>query len=90
MGNTISAGCTGATERVALTLRYKERKTSLEVPTIRLLLKRSFWIASVAAYNTNFPLPGGGKSVQAPTDENSQKFFSSDSHPYTCHKPIFC
>lgn len=39
-------------------------------------------IASVAAWNTDFPMPAGGKSDTDPFDENDTRFFSEQSHPY--------
>ena len=70
------------TQKELLDPTIQGTKNILEVANHTPSIEKVVFVASVAAYNTNFPLPGGGKSVQAPTDENSQKFFSSDSHPY--------
>ncbi len=39
-------------------------------------------IASVAAYNTNFPMPAGGKIPRDTFSENDKPFMSEESHPY--------
>ncbi len=39
-------------------------------------------IASVAAWNTDFPMPAGGKSFTDPFDESDKRFASDQSHPY--------
>jgi dihydroflavonol-4-reductase len=39
-------------------------------------------IASVAAYNTNFPMPAGGKTPHDTFGENDKPFMSEESHPY--------
>lgn len=39
-------------------------------------------IASVAAWNTDFPMPAGGKSYTDTFDENDTRFTSEKSHPY--------
>lgn len=39
-------------------------------------------IASVAAWNTNFPMPPFGKTATATFDETDEKFLSIESHPY--------
>ncbi len=39
-------------------------------------------IASVAAYNTNFPMPAGGKTLHETFSENDTPFISEESHPY--------
>jgi len=45
-------------------------------------------IASVAAYNTNFPLPAGGKTPTDTFSENDTPFMSDESHPYAQAKFI--
>jgi len=52
------------------------------------MIEKVIFIASVAAYNTNFPLPAEGKK---PTDTFSEKdtpFMSEESHPYAQAKFI--
>lgn len=39
-------------------------------------------IASVAAWNTNFPMPAGAKSDTESFDEKDNRFTSTESHPY--------
>ena len=39
-------------------------------------------IASVAAFNTNFPLPPNGNAPSDLIDEQFKKYISEDSHPY--------
>ena len=55
-----------------------------ESPTI----KKVVFIASVAAYNTNFPMPADGKKPQDSCCEYDIPFFSEDSHPYAQAKFI--
>ncbi|OAD91580.1 dihydroflavonol 4-reductase [Aequorivita soesokkakensis] len=45
-------------------------------------IEKVILIASVAAYNTNFPLPAGTKKPTDTFDETDLKFTSPDSHPY--------
>lgn len=46
------------------------------------LIQKVVFIASVAAYNTNFPLPAYGKTTTDSFDETDKKYISVDSHPY--------
>jgi nucleoside-diphosphate-sugar epimerase len=45
-------------------------------------IEKVILIASVAAYNTNFPLPAGTKKPTDTFDETDLKFTSPDNHPY--------
>lgn len=45
-------------------------------------------IASVAAWNTNFPLPADGKTTNDTYSEKDKPFISEDSHPYAQAKFI--
>lgn len=45
-------------------------------------------IASVAAFNTNFPLPAGGKKPNDTFSEKDTPFISEESHPYAQAKFI--
>jgi nucleoside-diphosphate-sugar epimerase len=45
-------------------------------------------VASVAAWNTNFPMPAGGKSATDLFDENDTRFMSTEGHPYAQAKFI--
>lgn len=45
-------------------------------------IEKVVFIASVAAWNTNFPMPAGTKSFTDTFDENDTKFTSTESHPY--------
>ena len=81
-------------------LDFKDAQTELFDPTIKGTenflevisktpsVKKVVLIASVAAWNTNFPLPAGSKT---PTDTFSEKdtpFMSEDGHPYAQAKFI--
>lgn len=75
-------------------LDVKDPKTELFDPTIHGTenfleaiqktsgIKRVVFIASVAAFNTNFPLPPDNQSEEDMFDESSEKFMSEQSHPY--------
>lgn len=45
-------------------------------------IEKVVFIASVAAWNTNFPMPAGTKNFTDTFDENDTKFTSTESHPY--------
>lgn len=46
-------------------------------------LEKAIFVASVAAYNTNFPLPPDGKNPDQDTlNEQDTPFMSEESHPY--------
>ncbi len=51
-------------------------------------IKKVVLIASVAAFNTNFPLPAGGKNTSDTFSENDTPFISEESHPYAQAKFI--
>ncbi len=51
-------------------------------------IKKIVFIASVAAWNTNFPLPAGNKKNLDSFDENDGKFTSLESHPFAQEKFI--
>ena len=51
-------------------------------------VKKVVLIASVAAYNTNFPLPAGGNQPSNSFSENDTPFTSKESHPYAQAKFI--
>jgi hypothetical protein len=59
-------------------------KAVSETPSI----KKVILIASVAAYNTNFPLPAGGKNPNDTFSEKDTPFISEESHPYAQAKFI--
>ncbi len=75
-------------------LDFQDAKTQLFDPTIKgtenflevisqtFGIEKIVFIASVAAWNTNFPMPAGTKSFTDTFDENDTKFTSSQSHPY--------
>ncbi|HBL80577.1 MAG TPA: dihydroflavonol 4-reductase [Aequorivita sp.] len=46
------------------------------------LIQKVVFIASVAAYNTNFPLAAYGKTTTDSFDETDKKYISVESHPY--------
>ena len=81
-------------------LDVQDPKTELFDPTIKGTenflevinetpgIDKVVFIASVGAYNTNFPMPAGGKSPDDTFDENDKPFMSEDSHPYAQAKFI--
>ncbi|GGK24497.1 hypothetical protein GCM10007962_18440 [Yeosuana aromativorans] len=81
-------------------LDVKDPQTELFVPTIKGTenflevvndipsIEKVVFIASVAAYNTNFPLPPDGKSALDSISEEDTPFMSKESHPYAQAKFI--
>lgn len=75
-------------------LNVRDAKTELLDPTIKGTtnfleaasevshVKKVIFLASVAAWNTNFPLPAAGKSAEDIFDEQELRFSSPESHPY--------
>lgn len=75
-------------------LNVKDPQTELLDPTIKGTenfleaissvpnVKKVIFIASVAAWNTDFPLPANGKSFTDTFDEQDTRFTSTLSHPY--------
>lgn len=55
-----------------------------EIPSIEKIV----FIASVAAWNTNFPMPAAGKTPLDTISENDPPFMSEESHPYAQAKFI--
>lgn len=51
-------------------------------------IEKVVFIASVAGWNTNFPMPAAGKSFTDTFDENDSRFTSTESHPYAQAKFI--
>ena len=51
-------------------------------------LEKVVFIASVASYNTNFPMPAGNKTPDDTFNENDTPFTSEESHPYAQAKFI--
>jgi nucleoside-diphosphate-sugar epimerase len=81
-------------------LDFQDAKTELFDPTIKGTenflevvnntpsVKKVVVIASVAAFNTNFPLPPGGKTPTDTISETDAPFISEESHPYAQAKFI--
>ncbi|MDT0646309.1 NAD-dependent epimerase/dehydratase family protein [Zunongwangia sp. F260] len=81
-------------------LDVKDPQTELFDPTIKGTqnfleaisevsnIEKVVFIASVAAWNTNFPMPAGGKSFSDTFDEKEDRYTSEDSHPYSQAKFI--
>ena len=79
---------------------FKDPKLELFDPTIKATenflavlkntpsIEKAVFIASVAAWNTNFPLPAGGKTPSDTFSENDTPFISEESHPYAQAKFI--
>ncbi|MBP0903928.1 NAD-dependent epimerase/dehydratase family protein [Mariniflexile gromovii] len=75
-------------------LDFEDPKTQLFDPTIKGTenflevinntpsIEKVVFVASVAAYNTNFPFPAGTKSFTDTFNETDVKFTSNESHPY--------
>lgn len=60
----------------------KGTENFLEVINHTSSIKKVVLIASVAAWNTDFPMPAGGKSFTDMFDEKDARFTSEKSHPY--------
>lgn len=81
-------------------LAVKDAQTELFDPTIQGTenflevikespsVKKVVFIASVAAWNTNFPMPAGGKGFTDTFDETDTRFTSTEGHPYAQSKFI--
>ncbi len=81
-------------------LDVQDPKTELFDPTIKGTenflevinetpgIEKVVFIASVAAYNTNFPMLPEGKDANDTIDENDKPFMSEESHPYAQAKFI--
>lgn len=52
------------------------------------MIEKVVFIASVASYNTNFPLPAGTKNPNDTFSESDAPFMSEESHPYAQAKFI--
>ncbi len=75
-------------------LAVNDPKTELFDPTVKgtenflkaiqktLGIKKVIIIASVGAFNTDFPMPVGNKKPNEIFDENDQPYFNEASHPY--------
>jgi dihydroflavonol-4-reductase len=75
-------------------LDFQDVQTELFDPTIKgtenflavvsqsTQIKKVVIVASVAAWNTNFPMPAGSKNFTDTFDENDTRFTSTESHPY--------
>ncbi|MEO7767435.1 MAG: NAD-dependent epimerase/dehydratase family protein [Ferruginibacter sp.] len=60
----------------------KGTENFLEVVKNTAGIEKVVFIASVAAYNTNFPMPPNGKTPADSFSEEDVKFTSVESHPY--------
>ncbi len=66
----------------------KGTENFLEVISKTPTVDKVVLIASVAAWNTNFPMPAGGKTITDTVSENDSPFMSNESHPYAQAKFI--
>lgn len=66
----------------------KGTENFLEVINLSANIKKVVFIASVAGWNTNFPLPADGKNFNDTYDESQTRFTSNESHPYALAKFI--
>lgn len=81
-------------------LDVQDPKTQLFNPTIRGTenflevlsespsIKKVIFIASVAGWNTNFPMPAGTNGFNETFDESNTRYTSNESHPYAQAKFI--
>lgn len=75
-------------------LDFEDAETQLFDPTIKGTqnflevihktpgIEKVVLIASVAGWNTNFPMPAGGKDFYDTFDETDTRYTSTESHPY--------
>lgn len=66
----------------------KGTENFLEVVKATPGINKVVFIASVASYNTNFPMPPDGKTPLDKIDERDEKFIGTESHPYAQAKFI--
>lgn len=66
----------------------KGTENFLEVVNNTPSIEKAVFIASVAAYNTNFPMPTDGKNSNDTFSESDTPFMSTESHPYAQAKFI--
>lgn len=66
----------------------KGTENFLEVINEKPTVEKVVFIASVATYNTNFPLPPNGKTPDDCIAEDDDPFMSKESHPYAQSKFI--
>lgn len=66
----------------------KGTENFLNVVSETVGIEKVILIASVAGWNTNFPLPAGDKSFTDTFDETCERFTSTKSHPYAQAKFI--
>lgn len=66
----------------------KGTENFLEVVKETPSIEKIVLIASVAAWNTNFPMPAGDKTTNDTYSENDTPFISDESHPYAQAKFI--
>ena len=79
-------------------LNFEDVQTELFDPTIKgtenfldvvrksQRIQKVVIVASVAAWNTNFPMPAGSKNFTDTFDEKDTRFTSPESHPYCIAK----
>ena len=79
-------------------LNFENAQTELFDPTIKGTenfldvisqitgIEKVVFVASVAAWNTNFPMPAATKSLTDTFDEKDTRFTSPESHPYCLAK----
>ncbi|WP_136480901.1 NAD-dependent epimerase/dehydratase family protein [Cognatitamlana onchidii] len=66
----------------------KGTENFLEIVNETPSIEKVVFVASVAAYNTNFPMLPDGKNLDDTIDENDTPFMSEESHPYAQAKFI--
>lgn len=75
-------------EKQLFTPTIKGTEVFLEVVKNTPSIKKVVVVASVAGFNTNFPMPADGKEFTDTFDENDIRFTSTESHPYAQAKFI--
>jgi len=66
----------------------KGTENFLEAVSENPAVEKVIFIASVAGWNTNFPMPADGKSFTDTYEETGARFSSTESHPYAQAKFI--
>ncbi len=66
----------------------KGTENFLEVVSKTVGIEKVVFIASIAGWNTNFPMPAGSKRFTDTFDESDARYTSTESHPYAQAKFI--
>lgn len=69
-------------ETELLTPIIEGSKSFLNILELNSFIKKIVFVASITAWNTNFPLPAKSKDKNDIFDESTPPFFDDESHPY--------